>query len=146
MSRGAGVSMLLLTLLLAGCTTVRKVQGHDDAKMLHRLEVAGFRPVPADTPQKKARLEAMPDRIFTTVTREGRKYYVLADRRACSCLYVGNERAYQRNQDLEIKGEIAAGERADALALEDAASVDRLDYFWSPGAYEQQIYPTDMQP
>jgi hypothetical protein len=142
----AGAILLLVTLSLGGCTTVRKVEGRDDPKMTRRLLAAGFRAVPADTPEKMARLERMPDRLFTKVTREGKPYYLLADRRGCSCMYVGNERAYLRNQDLEIKGEIAAGERADALAVEDAASVDRLDYFWTYSAYEQQIYPTDMQP
>ena len=145
----AGAILLLVTLSLAGCTAVRKVEGRDDAKMTRRLEAAGFRAVPADTPEKKARLEKMPDRLFTKVMRDGKPYYVVADPRGCGCMYVGNERAYLRNQDLEIQGEMVAGKKADALALEDAREVDRLDYFWSYGAYEQQIepiYPTDMQP
>jgi hypothetical protein len=145
----AGAILLLVTLSLAGCTAVRKVEGRDDSTMTRRLEAAGFRPVPADTPEKKARLAKMPDRLFTKVMRDGKPYYVVADARGCNCMYVGNERAYLRNQDLEIQGEMAAGKKADALAVEDAAAVDRLDYFWSYGAYEQQIepiYPTDMQP
>lgn len=145
----AGALLLLVPLSLAGCTAVRKVEGRDDSTMIRRLQAAGFREVPADTPEKLARLEKMPDRLFTMVMRDGKKYYLLADRRACSCMYVGNERAYLRNQDLEIKGEMVAGKRADALAVEDAAAVDRLDYFWTYGAYEQDIepiYPTDMQP
>ena len=52
-----GAILLLVALPLAGCTTVRKVEGRDDAKMIQRLEAAGFRAVPADTPEKKARLE-----------------------------------------------------------------------------------------
>jgi hypothetical protein len=142
----AGATLLLVTLSLAGCTAVRKVEGRDNAKMTRRLLAAGFRAVPADTPERLARLEKMPDRLFTNVTRDGKRYYLLADRQGCSCMYVGTERAYLRNQDLEIKDEIVASERADALAIEDAGAVDRLDYFWTYPAYEQDIYPTDMQP
>ena len=141
-----GALLLLLTLSIAGCSTVRKVEGRDDTTMTRRLLAAGFRAVPADTPEKMARLEKMPDRLFTTVNRDGKRYYLLADRRGCSCMYVGNERAYLRNQDLETRGEIASGERADTLAIEDAASVDHLEFFWASPAADQPVYPTDMQP
>jgi hypothetical protein len=134
--------LALVALLLAGCALRRGGEGRDSA-MGRRLLAAGFRAVPADSPEKRARLEAMPDRLFTTVTRDGKPYYLLADRRGCECLYVGNERAYLRNQDLEIRSEIVSSERADALAAEDAAAVDRLEFFWS---YTAGVFPSGTEP
>ena len=142
----AAVLALLVVVPLGGCTLARKVEGRDDSKLADRLLAAGFRAVPADTPDKMARLEKMPDRLFTTTTRNGKRYYVLADRGGCKCMYVGNERAYQRNQDLEIKGENATTDRANALAAEDAGSVDRLESFGEPRAVNSSDFPSGTPP
>ena len=141
----AAVLALLVVLPIVGCAVSRKIEGRDNT-IGNRLLAAGFRAVPADTPEKLARLEQMPDQLFTTVTRDGKPYYLLADRRVCKCMYVGNQRAYQRNQDLEIKGEIATSDRADKLAAEDAASIDRMESFWSPRQVENSDFPTGTPP
>jgi hypothetical protein len=137
--------LLLVVLPLAGCALGHGADRRNDAMMAQRLLAAGFHDVPADSPEKLARLDAMPDRLFTTALYDGKPYHLLADRRGCRCVYIGTEGAYLRYQDLEVKSEIPSSNRADARALEDAAAVDRLEFFWHPSD-TGTVFPSGLQP
>jgi len=64
------------------------------------LSQAGFRKVPADTPQKVAHLQTLPDQRLVERTYQGKKYYVYSDPKGCNCLYVGNAAQYQSYQTI----------------------------------------------
>ena len=59
------------------------------------LSQAGFRKVPADTPQKVAHLQTLPDRRLVARKYQDKKYYVYTDPQGCKCMYVGNAAQYQ---------------------------------------------------
>jgi hypothetical protein len=99
-----------LALVVAACATMA---GDTES----RLQKAGFRAVPADTPQKMAHLRTLPDRRLVSRTHQGQSYYVYADPDYCKCMYVGRAKQYQAYQQL-AKQERAAEDAA--LATEEA--------------------------
>ena len=57
---------------------------------------AGFRPVPANSPEKLSHLRTLPAHRLIERTKAGQPYYVYADPDNCKCLYVGNAAAYAK--------------------------------------------------
>jgi hypothetical protein len=78
---------------------------------------AGFRQVPADTPQKLTHLKTLPQRQLVARTHQGQKYYVFADAEDCKCMYVGRDQQYQSYLRLAREQRVAEDK---AVALEDA--------------------------
>jgi len=62
------------------------------------LGQAGFRKLPADTPQKVAHLQTLPEHTLVARSYQGKKYYVYADLQGCNCLYIGNPAQYESYQ------------------------------------------------
>ncbi len=65
-----------------------------------KLEDVGFTMREANTPQKMARLQRIPPRIFVPHRKNGQLYYVYADPDYCKCAFVGNQAAMQAYRDL----------------------------------------------
>jgi hypothetical protein len=76
-----------LVLGMAGCVTTTNTE--------NLLTQAGFRRLPADSPQKVAHLQTLPERRLVGRTYQGKKYYVYSDPNGCKCLYIGNPAQYQ---------------------------------------------------
>ena len=81
------------------------------------LSQAGFRQIPADSPQKLAHLKTLPQRQLVQRTHQGQKYYVFADADGCKCMYVGRDQQYQSYQGLARAQRVA---ESQAVALEEA--------------------------
>ncbi|MET0866968.1 MAG: hypothetical protein ABWY35_02625 [Pseudorhodoplanes sp.] len=64
-----------------------------------KLEDAGFKMKEANTPQKMARLESIPARMFVPHRKNGQLYYVYADPQ-CKCAFVGDTGAMQAYRDM----------------------------------------------
>src|SRR5215510_9054412 len=64
------------------------------------LSQAGFRRVPADTPQRAEHLQTVAAHKLIRRKGDGRAYYVYADPDYCKCMYVGNESAYANYKTL----------------------------------------------
>lgn len=64
-----------------------------------KLEDAGFKMREANTPQKMARLNAIPPYKFVPHLKNGQRYYVYADP-SCRCAFVGGETAMQAYRDM----------------------------------------------
>jgi hypothetical protein len=79
----------------AGCTTRSSVTGSE-----HMLSDAGFRPVPADTPERSSALRRLRPDTVTEVRRGERTFYVYPDPKVCGCLYVGTEDEYDEYRKL----------------------------------------------
>ena len=81
-----------LVLGLAACATTTGTES--------LLAQAGFRQLPADSPQKVAHLQTLPERRLVARTYQGKKYYVFSDPNGCKCLYIGNPAQYQAYRGL----------------------------------------------
>lgn len=104
----------ILVLALAGCAVVKTVQKNEAADKEQLLAAAGFKVKLADTPQKMTHLQTLPQRKMFTKERQGKVYYLYADPLNCKCLYVGDQAAYQRFQQMQEERQIAAQERMAA--------------------------------
>jgi len=74
---------------------------------------AGFRPVPANSPQKLSHLRTLPAHRLIERTKAGQPYYVYADPDNCKCLYVGNAAAYAKYRALTRQTGTAPREMID---------------------------------
>ena len=72
---------------------------------------AGFQMKPADTAERVAHLQTLTPAQARAAhrTRDGKLLYVYADPKGCQCLYVGDEAAYQRYQQLAHPAEARTG-------------------------------------
>jgi hypothetical protein len=100
----AALGIAATTLVIAGCATIQRSNAVDNEKL---LAAAGFHMELADSPEKRARIEAMPQRELVVRTREGKLYWTYADVAFCNCMYTGDEAAYQRYQNLSVTKQIA---------------------------------------
>ena len=131
---GLAMAMLVTVLVcaLAGCAVVKEVQKSEASDTEQLLAAAGFKVKLADTPKKMAHLQTLTQRKLISHQRNGKVYYVYADALNCQCLYVGNEAAYQRYQQMLIDRQIAAQQRMTAEMNYDAAMDWDLYGPWDP--------------
>jgi hypothetical protein len=136
----ANLLVVVAAVGLAGCALMSEREHAKHAAVVgNRLLASGFRALPADTPAKKAHLETMPKLLFSSVVRDGKRRYVLADPYRCHCVYVGDEAAYQRYTDLEIAQEIGSSRtRNEEVMREKDQGIDSLgpydaDVVWPSG-------------
>jgi hypothetical protein len=104
-TRGA----LALSAALAGCVSV----GASQTESL--LSAAGFVQRQADTPQKVAKLQALPQNTIVYSQRKGGNFYIYADAAGCNCAYIGNAAAYQQYQQLRAANNIAQMQETTAM-------------------------------
>ncbi len=83
---------------VVGCSTAQKTE--------NLLSAAGFKAIPATTPQQQAHLKTLPAHKVTMVVRDGKTYYVFPDQ-AHKVLYVGQDAQYQEYQRLRLQNQMA---------------------------------------
>lgn len=98
----------LFLALAVGCTSTR-----DKESM---LSAAGFRKIPADTPQRQAHLNSLPPDKITPVQSGGTLYYTFPDPKR-NVLYVGQEAQYQEYQELRYQDQVAMQEKLNVARM-----------------------------
>ncbi len=96
--------LVALSLSVTGCAAIR---AHQTAETEQILAAAGFQVEPADTPERLAHLQTLTPRKVVRDTRDGQPEYVYTDPERCKCVYVGDEKRYQRYQELSLQKQIA---------------------------------------
>jgi hypothetical protein len=111
---------------LAGCMTM----GVQDKE--GQLSAAGFVRHEADTPQKVAKLQALPQNTIVFAQRKRGNVYIYADAAGCNCAFIGNEAAYQQYQQIRTANNIAQMQETTAMLNQEAA----MDWggVWGPYA------------
>jgi hypothetical protein len=98
------------------------------------LAAAGFKMLPADTPERQAQLAILPPHqlLVQHLNAAGNDTdgYVYADRDFCHCLYVGNANAFQAFQQMAFQKRLA-DERLQAAEMEENAAFNWS--MWAPG-------------
>ena len=94
-TKGA-LACLAIAAIAAACATPRSQVQHSE----HMLSDAGFRAVPADTPERVDALQRLQPDTVTEVRRGERTFYVYPDPKGCNCLYVGTEDEYDEYRKL----------------------------------------------
>jgi hypothetical protein len=100
------------------------------------LVAAGFREYPADTPAQAQALKNLPALSLRHYSgKEGVPRYWLADPYECRCLYLGNQEAYRRYEDLRLQNRmIRAEQEAAEENLEASENMSMAPFgFFGPG-------------
>jgi hypothetical protein len=92
----AGMAMLLA--VATGCSTTKQTE--------NLLSAAGFKMMPATTPQQQAHLKTLPPHKVTMVVRDGKTYFVFPDVKQ-QVLYVGQQAQYNAYQKLRVQQQLA---------------------------------------
>ena len=118
---GTGLSILAQSVVAAACQTPQqKIAGKEDI-----LSAAGFKFLPANTPQRLASFKQLPPHQFSRQMRDGQVFYVYPDPTVCACLYVGNQAAYARYQKDVFEKQLA---NEQAMTAQDMA----MTWDWGP--------------
>jgi len=110
---------------LASCATMsedRTLQTED------MLAAAGFKMMIADSVAKMNHLETMIQRKVMPHSKNGKNVFIYADDKVCTCLFVGDEKAYDSYEKMAVQGKIA-NEREEASAQQEAAA-DEMQMDW----------------
>jgi hypothetical protein len=105
---------LALALLVVACASTKQTE--------NMLSAAGFKMMPATTPEQKAHLTTLPAHKVTMVTREGKTYFVFPDAKQ-QVLYVGQQAQYDAYQKLRLQKQMAEEQAEAASAVEPAWGV-----------------------
>ena len=88
-----GFVMLIFVILMGGCAGTGKMSPFQMDEMLVR---AGFQLHTADTAKKLDFLKSLPQNELVHKTYNEKVSYFYVDGSSCKCMYVGDEKAYQR--------------------------------------------------
>ena len=111
--------IMVLAVAFGGCAGMQTGQTKSTEDL---LSAAGFQMRLPDTPQKMAHLQKLTQRQIVAHSRNGRTYYVYADA-VNNRLYVGNEGAFQRYQQL-VAAENIAQQQYMTAQMNEAAAMD----------------------
>jgi hypothetical protein len=114
--RAFGVVLVLL--LAGGCASTQQTE--------NLLSAAGFKMVPATTPQQQSHLKTLPPGTVTRVLRDGKQLFVYPDT-AQQVLFVGQDAQYQEYQRLRQQNQVAS-EQVEAAQLNSQPGWDA----WGP--------------
>ena len=120
MRHSVTAALAAAAIVTGGCAMIEKMQAVDTERL---LAASGFRMKLADTPEKLAMLQAIPQRKLVPYKRDGQLLYVYADALSCKCIYVGDEAAYQRYQQLVVQQRME-NMRLETAAMERDAAMD----------------------
>ena len=101
------VGAVVLVGMAIGCASTKQTE--------NLLSAAGFKMVPADTPQRQAHLQTLPPKKVSMTQRDGQTYFVYPDP-AQNVLYVGQQAQYNQYQHLREQNQMAQ-EQLEAAQL-----------------------------
>lgn len=114
---------------LGGCAT------QNARSMDQLLAASGFQVRPAYDAVKMQQLGTLTPLTMMQTTIDGQPFWVVADPTVCKCLYVGDERAYQRYSQLKVQQQFQDQALMTAEMNEDAAMNWGMWGPWGPWGY-----------
>jgi hypothetical protein len=119
---------LALALWVCACCAIAacaETPEHRAQRLEPMLSAAGFHMVSADTPARADELNSMTPLKMRYFSQGGKMHYWFADPVVFHCLFVGNENAYQRYQQIKLQERMQQQAAETAMLNEDAAEQDR---------------------
>lgn len=93
------------------------------------LSAAGFRILPADTPERQTQLQSLvPLTVNYYVGKTGTLHYYMADPDYCKCMYIGTEQSYQQYEKLKLNQQSEATEGAISRENLEARQMEEMDF------------------
>ncbi|MGH7900902.1 MAG: hypothetical protein ACRENZ_04120 [Thermodesulfobacteriota bacterium] len=108
----------IFILTISGCAILRINEAQQTDRL---LSAAGFKMLPADTPQKDELLSSLTPLKLQYRIRDDKTLFFYSDPYDCKCVYTGDQSAYDRFEKLAVEAEIAKEEQEAALMNEETA-------------------------
>ena len=116
---------------LAGCGSIQPPPPtpEQQAEQLEpMLAAAGFRMLPADTPERQKQLESLlPLQVLYYVGKTGKLHYYMADPYYCKCMYIGSEEKYQQYEKMKLNEQFQAKEGEVSRENLEAQQMEDMD-------------------
>ena len=128
--RFALAGIAVLAVFCSACTSLNPepTAQQKAEKIDPMLAAAGFRELYADTPAKAQSLDALPPLTVKYYTnKKGQRQYWFADPYNCKCLYLGDDGAYGRYENLKLQQQIAHEQEQAAQENLEAAQDMEMD-------------------
>jgi hypothetical protein len=125
--------LLILVIMTAlGCAT-QETPTQRAQRIEPLLSAAGFHMKPTSTPAQQAALQGMTPLKVRFYPYNGKMHYWFADPVYCDCLFVGNEEAYQRYEQIRLQQQNIHAEEQTAQLNEEAAQQEQMNFALWPG-------------
>lgn len=110
--------LVVATLLFFACSGVNPLNQQTPQERVQAIEpalqAAGFKELPATTPEQIQKLKALPQlKLGYYADSAGNSNYWVADADNCRCLFHGDEAAHQRYETIKLENEVAARNREE---------------------------------
>ena len=117
---------------LAGCGSIKPPEPPTPEQQAEQVEpmlsAAGFRMLPADTPQRQQQLSSLvPFDVNYYVGKTGTLHYYMADPDYCKCMYIGTEENYQQYEKLKLNQQFQAKEGELSRENLEAIQMQEMD-------------------
>jgi len=117
---------------LAGCGSIQPPPPtpEQQAEQLElMLSAAGFRMLPADTPEHQHQLQSLvPLQVNYYIGKTGKMHYYMADPNYCKCMYIGSEQNYQKYEQLKLNQQLVAKEGEISREDLEAQQMEDMDF------------------
>ena len=119
---------IITMLMLTGCSALQPDPRIAAEQKESMLSAAGFRMLPAQTPDKLAHAQSLPQLTIKYYTDpDGTLHYWMADAQYCQCVYVGNAAAYQKFKQMQFQAQLAAEQSQAAQMQAEAAQEEQME-------------------
>jgi hypothetical protein len=126
---GALASTLISLLALAGCSAFQPDPRVAADQKESLLSAAGFKMLPADTPDKLAHAQSLPQlKVKYFTAKDGTLRYWMADAQYCQCVYIGDETAFQKFKQEQFQAQLAAQQNQAAEIQAEAAQEEQMEF------------------
>ena len=93
------------------------------------LSAAGFRMLPADTPEHQQQLQSLvPLQVNYYIGKTGKMHYYMAGPNYCKCMYIGSEQNYQKYEQLKLNQQLVAKEGEISREDLEAQQMEDMDF------------------
>jgi hypothetical protein len=120
----AAATLACAILILYGCSETPQQRAQ---RIEPLLSAAGFHMHQADSPQRQQEMTTLTPLKMRYYFRNGKPHYWFADPYVCNCLYIGDEDAFQRYQQIKLQQQTVQREQEAAELQEDAAQQEQFD-------------------
>ena len=120
---------IVITLItLAGCAAFQPDPQVAADQKESMLSAAGFKMLPAETPDKLAHAQSLPQlKVKYFTDSDGNLHYWMSDAQFCHCVYVGNESNYQKFKQMQFQAQLANEQSQAAQMQAEAAQEEQME-------------------
>ena len=124
-----GFIAIIIVIVLAGCAAFQPDPRVAADKKESMLSAAGFKMLPADTADKLAHAQSLPQlKVKYFSDPDGKLHYWFADAQYCHCVYVGNEASYQKYKQMQFQAQLASEQAQSAQMQATAAQEEQMEF------------------